>query len=147
MFDYILNFYEHRVATYDAVNYNAAGDAPEDHLAINLRAAWAKANNYYQKLDRSPAYHAATLLHLYYKNYCELSWADRPGWLDAANAQFREYNTAPRQARRLQTISDMDNPIDLLTTQATTTITCMGSRGGLALQRDQTPQTTLSNTG
>jgi hypothetical protein len=88
MFDYILNFYEQRVATYNAVNYNAAEDAPEDHLAINLRAAWAKANNYYQKLDRSPAYYAATLLHPYYKNYCEVSWADRPDWLDAANAQF-----------------------------------------------------------
>jgi hypothetical protein len=47
VFDYILNFYEQRVATYNAVNYNAAEDAPEDHLAINLRAAWAKANNYY----------------------------------------------------------------------------------------------------
>jgi hypothetical protein len=120
VFDYILNFYEQRVATYNAVNYNAAEDAPEDHLAINLRAAWAKANNYYQKLDRSPAYYAATLLHPYYKNYCEVSWADRPDWLDAANAQFRalwaEYNTAPRQGRRPQTISDMDDAIDLLTT-------------------------------
>jgi hypothetical protein len=51
VFEYILNFYEQRVTTYNAVNYNAAEDAPEDHLAINLRAALAKANNYYQKLD------------------------------------------------------------------------------------------------
>ncbi|KAA8613238.1 hypothetical protein PtrV1_12146, partial [Pyrenophora tritici-repentis] len=59
--------------------------APEDHLPINLRAAWAKLNAYYTKLDESPAYFAATCLHPYYKNYCENSWRDKPSWLEANN--------------------------------------------------------------
>lgn len=55
VFEYILNYYEQRVLTYKAVNYNAHEEAPEDHLAINTRAAWAKASDYYAKLDLSPA--------------------------------------------------------------------------------------------
>ena len=73
VFDYILTYYEQRVKGYEAVDYNAHNEAPEDHLAINLRAAWAKANDYYSKLDLSPAYYAATILHLYYKTYCEVA--------------------------------------------------------------------------
>lgn len=55
VFEYILSYYEQRVKAYEAVDYNAHNEAPEDHLAINLRAAWAKANDYYAKLDLSPA--------------------------------------------------------------------------------------------
>ena len=73
MFNYILTYYEQRVKGYKAVNYNAHNGAPKHHLAINLRAAWAKANNYYSKLDLSPAYYAATILHPYYKTYCEVA--------------------------------------------------------------------------
>jgi hypothetical protein len=47
VYEYILTYYEQRVMTYSDVNYNATADAPEDHLAINLRAAWAKASDYY----------------------------------------------------------------------------------------------------
>jgi len=73
VFEYILSYYEQRVKAYEAVDYNAHDEAPEDHLAINLRAAWAKASDYYAKLDLSPAYYAATILHPYYKTYCEAS--------------------------------------------------------------------------
>ena len=66
VFEYILNYYESRVLAYEAVEYNAHDEAPEDHLAINMRAAWAKASEYYSKLDLSPAYYAATILYLYY---------------------------------------------------------------------------------
>jgi hypothetical protein len=66
VFEYILNYYESRVLAYEAVEYNAHDEAPEDHLAINMRAAWAKASEYYSKLDLSPAYYAATILHPYY---------------------------------------------------------------------------------
>jgi hypothetical protein len=89
VFDYILTYYEQRVKGYEAVDYNAHNEAPEDHLAINLRAAWAKANDYYSKLDLSPAYYAATILHPYYKTYCEVAWADKPEWLDANNRAFQ----------------------------------------------------------
>ena len=39
IFEYILSYYEQRVKAYEAVDYNAHDKAPEDHLAINLRAA------------------------------------------------------------------------------------------------------------
>jgi hypothetical protein len=39
VFEYILNYYEQRVKVYETVDYNAHDQAPEDHLAINLRAA------------------------------------------------------------------------------------------------------------
>jgi hypothetical protein len=68
VFEYILSYYEQCVKAYQAVDYNAHDEAPEDHLslAINLRAAWAKISEYYAKLDDLRAYYAATILHLYY---------------------------------------------------------------------------------
>jgi hypothetical protein len=70
VFEYILNYYEQRIKVYEAVDYNTHDEAPEDYFAINLRAAWAKANKYYAKLDLSLVYYAATVLHMYYKSYC-----------------------------------------------------------------------------
>ncbi|KAI2475157.1 hypothetical protein Ptr902_13412 [Pyrenophora tritici-repentis] len=60
-----------RVKSYEDVNYNAHDEAPEDHFAINLNTAWAKLNDYYEKLDDTPIYYTATLLHPYYATYCE----------------------------------------------------------------------------
>ena len=130
VFEYILNYYEQRVQAYDAVDYNAHDEAPEDHLAINTRAAWAKANDYYDKLDLSPAYYAATTLHPCYKTYCDLSWsADNPDWLTTNNRGFRAlwatYNTAlattPATIQRPKSFStDMDDAIDALLNTATT---------------------------
>jgi hypothetical protein len=71
---------------------------------INLKAAWRKANEYYVKLDRSPAYYAAVCLHLYYKFYCDNSWRDKAGWLDTANAGLQllwaEYKLVSQQITR-----------------------------------------------
>ncbi|KAG9379573.1 Dimer-Tnp-hAT domain containing protein [Pyrenophora tritici-repentis] len=53
------NYHIQKIETEDAVT--------EDHLAINLRAALVKAREYYNKLDLSPAYYAATILHPRYK--------------------------------------------------------------------------------
>ena len=61
-----------------------------DHLHINLRAAWNKANEYYNKLDDSAVYYAATCLHLYYKYYCENAWEHKIGWLRKAEDSFQE---------------------------------------------------------
>lgn len=88
VFEYILNALEQRVRPYEHVNFNHA-DAPEDHLTINLRAAWSKANKYYGKLDDSPVYYAAVCLHPYYKFYCDNSWVEKPDWLSSANARFQ----------------------------------------------------------
>ncbi|KAF2023001.1 hypothetical protein EK21DRAFT_20258, partial [Setomelanomma holmii] len=46
-------------------------EAPEHHLPINLQAAIVKARDYYNRLDLSPAYYAATILHPRLKNYCD----------------------------------------------------------------------------
>ncbi|KAH7563688.1 Dimerhypothetical proteinTnphypothetical proteinhAT domainhypothetical proteincontaining protein [Bipolaris maydis] len=129
VFEYVLNYYEQRVQAYDAVDYNAHDEAPEDHLAINTRAAWAKANDYYDKQDLSPAYYAATILHPCYKTYCDLSWsADNPDWLTTNNHGFRAlwatYNTAlattPAITQRPKSFStDMDDAIDALLNTAT----------------------------
>jgi len=119
VFEFILTYYEQRIKAYEAVDYNAHDEAPEDHLVINLRAAWAKANDYYNKLDLSPVYYAATLLHPRYKTYCEVAWADKPEWLEANNRAFRglwaEYNTSPRVLRQPKVISsEIDDAIEAL---------------------------------
>jgi hypothetical protein len=87
VFEYVLSALEARARPYKQVDFNYT-DAPEDHLHVNLRAAWSKANNYFNKLNNSPVYYAAVCLYLYYKYYCENSWADKPEWLTAANAGF-----------------------------------------------------------
>ena len=69
VFKYLLSYYKQRVNLYALVDYNAHPKAPEDYLVTNLRAALAKANDYYSKLDNSLAYYAATILYLYYKHY------------------------------------------------------------------------------
>jgi hypothetical protein len=77
VFEFLLHKLETRCNQYEHVDYNAYAKAPKYHLAINLRAAWRKANEYYSKLDDSPACYAAVCLYLYYKNYCNNSWADK----------------------------------------------------------------------
>jgi hypothetical protein len=67
---YVIGAYKAIFRTYDYVNFNAHPEALEDYLAINLNAAWRKANAYYTKLNASPAYYSATCLYLYYRNYC-----------------------------------------------------------------------------
>ncbi|RYN15484.1 hypothetical protein AA0113_g12563 [Alternaria arborescens] len=89
VFEAVLAVYEQLLKNYNSVNYNANG-APEDHLPINLRAAWAKLDAYYTKLDDSPVYFAATCLHPYYRSYCENSWRDKPSWLEANNAGLQQ---------------------------------------------------------
>jgi len=88
-FEAILKAYESLSEQYTSINFNEA-DALEDHLVINVRAGWKKLRKYYEKLDDSPAYYAATILHPYYKYYCDNSWKKQPGWLEKADAQFQE---------------------------------------------------------
>ena len=87
VFEYLMGEYEVHVKHYSQVDYNQLG-APEDHLAINLRAAWAKLNEYYTKLDSLVAYYAAVALHPYYKRYYEKNWRDKPEWLVSARQRF-----------------------------------------------------------
>jgi hypothetical protein len=82
VFEFLMAEIEQRLRQYEKVDYKQR-NAPKDHLAINLRAAWEKIRNYYAKLDDSPAYFTACCLHPYYKRYCEKSWVDKPDWLAA----------------------------------------------------------------
>ncbi|KAG9379945.1 Dimer-Tnp-hAT domain containing protein [Pyrenophora tritici-repentis] len=121
VFEYLLKEYEDRVATYEAVDYKAHNEAPEDHLEINLRAARTKLCEYYSKLDDSPAYYAATILHPRYKKLCDVLWADKPAWLYSNNQAFlqlwAQYNTPratptttiPTAAHRSNEIDDVIN--------------------------------------
>lgn len=99
VFEYLLDQLEKLAEPYADVVFDAHEEAPEDHLHINLRNAWVKAEEYYRKLDDSPVYYAATCLHPYYKYYCENSWEHKDGWLRTANAGFQElwrlYKKAP----------------------------------------------------
>jgi hypothetical protein len=79
----------------DAVNHEAHNEAPEDHIAINLRAALIVARDYYTKLDDSLAYYAATILYPRYKGFCDAVWSSN--WLATNNRNFQslwaEYRT------------------------------------------------------
>jgi hypothetical protein len=73
VFEYLLGSLEHSAKPFEHVDFNAHAEAPKDYLIINLRAALRKANDYFTKLDDSPAYYAAVCLHPYYKYYCDNS--------------------------------------------------------------------------
>ncbi|KAI1664144.1 Dimer-Tnp-hAT dimerization containing protein [Pyrenophora tritici-repentis] len=107
IFEYLLTYYEQRVNAYKAVNYNEHDKSPEDHITINLRAAWQKADDYYSKLDDSPAYYAATILHPMYNNA-------------SFQALWAQYNTSPRAVRPSAVIpSDIDDAIDSILNPST----------------------------
>jgi hypothetical protein len=119
VFEVLLARFEEQLQNYEAVDHNAHGEAPEDHLAINLRAALVKANAYYTKLDDSPAYYAATILHPRYKTFCDSAWAEKPEWISANNPNFNVlwagYNATPKpRVRPQQATGDLDDAIDSL---------------------------------
>ncbi|KAF7445730.1 Dimer-Tnp-hAT domain containing protein [Pyrenophora tritici-repentis] len=106
VFEYLLGVYEDRLQSYEDVIYDEHTESPEDHLAINrdvnkqitdnieARAQWhvpenVKAREYYNKLDLSPAYYAAIILHPRYKSYLDAAWADKPDWLESSNRKFQ----------------------------------------------------------
>ena len=89
VFEYLLGVYEDRLQSDENVVHDEHEESPEDHLAINLRAALLKLRKYYSKLDLSPAYHAATILHPRYKYYLDGAWAEKPDWLETSNRNFQ----------------------------------------------------------
>jgi hypothetical protein len=72
VFEVLLSKFEEQLQNYNAVDHNQHNKAPKHHLAINLCAALVKARSYYSKLDHSPAYYAATILHPRYKSSATL---------------------------------------------------------------------------
>jgi hypothetical protein len=116
VFEYLLGVYEDRLQSYDDVIHDEHDESPEDHLAI-LRAALLKAHDYYDKLDLSPAYYAATILHPRYKHYLDAVWADKPDWLESNNRNFQAlwatYKSLPKpRVRPTVKPNDIDDAID-----------------------------------
>ena len=111
VFNYLLRVLESRLQSYEDVEYHRHDEAPEDHLPINLRAAIVKARGYYNRLDLSPAYYAATILHPRLKNYCNTVW--EPTWLESNNRNFQalwaEYKGLARPRIRTRIIANNIN--------------------------------------
>ncbi|KAG9376615.1 Pyruvate dehydrogenase E1 component protein [Pyrenophora tritici-repentis] len=106
-FEFLLTQLEARLLYYDCVVHDAHDEAPEDHLPINLRAALLKANEYYAKLDDSPAYYAATILHPRYKHYCDQAHCGR------ITSRCRYRGLATRAPKKPSNIDDaIDGIID-----------------------------------
>jgi hypothetical protein len=111
-FESILGIHESIAETYTAVNYHAE-NAPEDHIAVNIRAAWNKLDSYYQKLDESPNYYAATCLHPYYKSYFKMSWDKKRDWVERGEAGLQQLWAAfrPQSAYLPQPVLPRSNSI------------------------------------
>ena len=65
-------------------------EAIEDHYAININRGWVKLNEYFSKLNDSPTYYAAVVLHPHLKRYCVNSWKDKPDWLLTCDTAFQK---------------------------------------------------------
>ena len=87
LFEMLISDYKTRLLPYESVGYEYEG-APEDYIAINLRAALNKATDYYNKLLDSPAYYAAIILHPRYMNYCDRSWGRESHKLKGLHKKF-----------------------------------------------------------
>ncbi|KAM0664433.1 hypothetical protein ACQRIU_007015 [Beauveria bassiana] len=64
-----------------------------DHFIINIKLGWDKLNEYYSKLDESPAYYASAILHPVSRwGYFENTWTDQEQlpWLDKAKQMVRK---------------------------------------------------------
>jgi hypothetical protein len=117
VFEYLLRVYEDCLQSYESVIHDEHDGSPEDHLAINLRAALLKLHKYYNKLDLSPAYYAATILHPCYKHYLDAVWADEPDWLETGNRNFQAlwvtYKSLPKpRVRPIVKSNDIDEAIN-----------------------------------
>ena len=62
--------------------------AIEGHYTINLNYGWLKLQKYFEKLNETPVYYTAILLHFLYKYFCKYAWADYPNWLIKNNTAF-----------------------------------------------------------
>ena len=117
-FEYLLGVYEDCLQTYEDVNHEEHDETPEDHLASNLRAALLKLKKYYNKLDLSPAYYAATILYPRYKHYLDAAWAYKPEWIASSNRNFQAlwatYKSLlrPRVRPTIKKFNDIDDAID-----------------------------------
>jgi hypothetical protein len=137
VFEYLFDQLEKLAEPHAKVDFDAHDEAPDGRyfsylcvflanlcapydLHINLRAAWNKANEHYNKLDDSHVYYAATCLHPYYRYYCENALEHKIVWLRKADDGFQELwrsykKPAPRPPPKLARTGDNDDVIGALT--------------------------------
>jgi hypothetical protein len=66
-----------------------ASSTAEHHFSLNIKLAWQKLDNYYDKLDNNPLYIAAIVLHPRMKwKWFDKSWHMRPEWIKKAKYLF-----------------------------------------------------------
>jgi hypothetical protein len=71
-----------------------AEDYPDpEHFKVNINLGWDKMNDYYTKLDETPAYYASAILNPVSRwAYFENTWTDKPQqpWLQGAKRMVRD---------------------------------------------------------
>ena len=82
----------------------ATQSTAERHFNINIKLAWQKINDYYSKLDNTPIYIAAVVLHPRMRwKWFEEQWHERQDWIRQAKSAFNdliiEYEHQPLQAQ------------------------------------------------
>ena len=72
----------------------------EHHFSININLGWQKLNEYYDRMDDTPVYVAAIVLHPRMKwRWIERRWSYKPAWIKNAKSEFHklwlEYQDRP----------------------------------------------------
>jgi len=90
-FDWLLKVFEERKdrLTEATLEDYPTQEAMEDHAKININLGWKKLSAYFKKLDKTPAYYTAVLLHPHLKRFCYNAWRDKPQWLIDGDAAFK----------------------------------------------------------
>ncbi|KAL9561234.1 hypothetical protein ACKAV7_014589 [Fusarium commune] len=62
-----------------------------EHFRININLGWEKLNKYYSRLDETPIYYTALVLHPAFRwGYFENEWKDNAEWVKKAKQMVRE---------------------------------------------------------
>ena len=74
----------------------------EHHFKFNVNLAWQKLNEYYERLDDTPVYTAALVLHPRYNwAWIQRHWNDRTDWIKNANVVllklWQQYSDLPNK--------------------------------------------------
>jgi hypothetical protein len=99
----------------------------EQHFSSNINQAWLKLDEYYTKLDNTPVYVAAIVLHPRMRwNWFTKAWRERPDWLKRAKQSFNDLllhysnisaiHSAPPQTQSPQSGDCSDSDDDELST-------------------------------
>lgn len=95
--------YEFLLSTLERAKTESADRPESSYLSACINSAWAKLNKYYTKLDETPIYYAATVLHPGIQwAFLTRAYSGREGWIDKARHLIQtlweeEYRDLPAQ--------------------------------------------------